>query len=127
MVPDDSMVTRAAKALLAVRSRVRWKTGKDLRHLEKRKLLRHLPPDASMEDYNDLIAGIAHDDTAFVYDYLFGVKEYFAVAGVVDGTDWLVIFSLDGLMETAFPPDDMGWYIADQRMVTVGRVGDILK
>ena len=127
MIADDGMVTRAAKALLALRSRVRWKPGKDLQHLEKRKLLGHLPPAATIEQYDDLIAGVARDGNAFVYDYLFGVKEYFAVAGVVDGVDWLVIFAPDGLMETAFPPDDLDWYLADQRMVTVGRVRNILK
>ena len=61
----------------------------------------------------------------YLYDFM-GIY-YYAVRGFVGGNEWLVIFGRDGLMETAFPPQDMDEYLEHRGFVFLGRIEEIMK
>jgi hypothetical protein len=98
--------TRVANAIRQVQSSLRWKPGKDIQHLRRRIDLGHLPPDTTVEEYQAIIATILRDPQADVFVYSWGDIPYPTVVSEYSGSRWLVMFSLSGVMETAFPPDD---------------------
>lgn len=116
-----------ATAIRALRAQVRWKAGKDVRHLEKRKRRGHLPIDFTAEQYNDLIIAILSNGQNMVYRYQVAGTTYGVVCGTHGGEEWLVIFSLDGVMETAFPPRSAEQYVKRHGFVLLGRVEEVLK
>ena len=101
----------AAEAIRTLRPLVRWKPKKDEQHVAKRKAMGHLPDEATLNDYNEIIRAILGQANALVYRYPFGSVDYYAVTGEVEGAAWLVIFSADGIIETAFPPKDLADYL----------------
>ncbi len=50
-----------------------------------------------------------------VYLYEFRETHYYAARGFAATNEWLVIFGRGGVMETAFPPENMNsiWSVAD--------------
>jgi dTDP-glucose pyrophosphorylase len=117
----------ASSALSILRKKVRWKPGKDIQHLEKRKAIGHLPERSSLEDYNTLITKLIKDDTNIVYLYEFGTERYYTVRGKVQGVDWIVIFGKDGITETAFPPRDVESYIENRGFRLLGKTGEVVR
>lgn len=115
-----------AAAILALRTQVRWKPGKDVDHLTKRKRRGHLPPDADMDDYNDITVAVLSDGESKIYRYDVTGETYGVVWGTCEGQEWLIIFGLDGVMETAFPSKAPQRYIARRAMVFLGKMEDIL-
>ena len=114
-------------AIQALRVQVRWKPGKDTRHLEKRKRRGHLPPEFTVAQYNHLIATILLNDENLVYHCQVSGVSYGAVRGTYDGREWLVIFGLEGVMETAFPPGRIEQYITLHGFVLLGKIKEVLK
>lgn len=114
-----------AAVLRALQERIQWKPGKATAHLAKRKALGHLPFECSVEEYENLIRQVVHRLEHQVYVYAFGAMRYYAVRGSVEGVEWLVIFTKEGLMETAFPPDAMEEYLAKRGFALVGTVREM--
>jgi hypothetical protein len=115
-----------AAAILSLRTQVRWKPGKDADHLAKRKQRGHLPLDAKIDDYNEIIITVLSDDESKVYRYDVAGDTYGVVWGTCERQEWLIIFGLDGVMETAFPSKAPQRYITRRAMVFLGKVEDIL-
>lgn len=110
-----------------VREKIHWKTGKDLVHLNKRRRMGHLPPSASMVEYEQLIGELVKNGQNAVYFYQVGGDHYYAVRGLAHNRQWLVIFGKGGLMETAFPPENVDDYIERRGFILLGRVEEVLK
>ncbi|MEZ4730145.1 MAG: hypothetical protein R3E79_23695 [Caldilineaceae bacterium] len=89
-------------AILLVQTAIRWKPGKEAAHLLTRKKWQHLPVDATLEDYQTIIQAVIHNHEAFVYLYRHGSRIYPAIVAPVQQKPWLVMFGIDGIMETAF-------------------------
>jgi hypothetical protein len=104
---------------------VQWKPGKGEQHLAKRKAMGHLTEEATMDDYNTLIGESLNNADNLVYHYPFGLRDYYAVSGDIKGVAWLVIFGEDGVLETAFPPDDMADYLTKRGFVSLGRLEEV--
>ena len=88
-----------------------WKIGKDLHHLNKRRKRGHIPLDWSLEDYNQLIVDIAKElknETYLYYKDTFD-QRYF----VIGDKYWIVLIGEDGIMETAFPPNNYKNYLSE--------------
>jgi hypothetical protein len=47
------------------------------------------------------------------------------VVAEIDGIRWLVMLGMDGIMETAFPPEDSATYLADPRFTRVGTLEEL--
>ncbi len=106
-------------SLQAIRKGVQWKTGKDIVQVEKRQRLSHIPPSASLLDYDTIISDLVKNDQNILYLYEFIGNHYYAVRGFVQETEWLVIFGAGGIMETAFPPENMGDYLQNRGFVLI--------
>ncbi len=116
----------AAAAIRMVRHQPRWKPGKDLAHLEKRIRRGHFSPGTSMVQYNQLIQNILNEHDSEVYHYAFGQADYFSITHEIENRPWLVLISAKGMMETAFPPEDLQEYISKNKYVLLGKLKEIV-
>ena len=123
----DDYFFEATSCIKSICKNVRWKPKKDKYHLEKRKARGHLPEGTSLKEYNSLIRGLALNNENDVYIYKFGLNRYYIIKGKVENLEWIVIFSKDGIIETAFPPDDTELYIKKRGFHFIGKIGAILK
>lgn len=118
---------QVANAIRLVQEQTRWRPGKDQIHLAKRIRLGHIPPEGSIAEYNAIIQFIVSNKEASVYVYQFGNTYYPTVVATYQTQLWLAMFGMDGIMETAFPPDDPENYFQDTRYRLVGKLEDILR
>ncbi len=116
-----------ANAIRLVQAQIQWRPGKEQVHLAKRIRLGQISPGSSLAEYNAIIQFIVSDREAFVYVYQFGNTYYPTVVATYQVRLWLAMFGMDGVMETAFPPDDPENYFQDPRYHLVGKVEDILR
>jgi hypothetical protein len=87
----------------------------------------HLLPAASISDYEQVVHNIVEDDNNVVYLYQFGDTHYYGVRGFSEAREWLIVFGAGGVMETAFPPEDMDGYLERRGFVFLGHVREILR
>ena len=109
----------------SIRQKILWKKGKKHAHLIKRRKMGHISTTASLDDYEMIISQLVHGNNV-LYLYEFGEKHFYAVRGFFESKEWLVIFGSGGLMETAFPPDDMDDYLYRRGFVLIGPLEEIL-
>lgn len=108
------------QALVDLRSSIQWRPGKGERHVRTRQRAGHLPDDATLEDYEDVIRRVVSDPSALVYRYDWSDEACYPVCvAVVDGRTWLVMTGMNGVMETAFVMDRPN-YLDDPRYVELG-------
>ena len=116
-----------ARAINKVRSTLRWKPGKDHQHLVKRIKRGHLQAETTLAQYESIIRDVVCNSVAKVYVFRFGQTDYPTVVAPCAGRLWLVMFSLEGILETAFPPDHPTLYFQDPRYIKVGNMQEVLK
>ena len=126
---SDNELKDLIEAIESLRSNVQWKEGKDVSHLNKRIKLKHLPSSASLSDYEMLIFDLVRSGENVLYLYEFTNKVYYGVRGFIKGqeNEWLVIFGVGGIIETAFPPEDIDEYLESRGFVLIGRIKEVLK
>lgn len=122
----DSLRSQIADAILTVRSQVRWKPGSAARHLQKRKVRRHLPAAASLDDYERIIQAILEDARADVHAYWHAGTPYAAIVAVCQGRRWLVMLSLDGLVESAYVVEHPEQYLGQSAFERLGSLSEVL-
>lgn len=125
----DSISTLRPQVVTAIRqlqTTIRWKPGKDLQHLQTRLEYGHLPPSAKLADYEMIITNILSQAAADVYVYVWRQDVYPTIVGNYENHRWLVMFGLNGVMETAFPPTDSEAYLADSRFHYMGTIQELL-
>jgi hypothetical protein len=122
----NQLETRVANAIRLVQSGMRWKPGKDIQHLRRRIDLGHLPHGATVDEYQAIIAAVINGPLADVFVYSWDDMLYPTVVAEYGERYWLVMFSLSGVMETAFPPDDPEDYLSDPRFRRLGALRELL-
>ncbi|MGH7802021.1 MAG: hypothetical protein ACREOW_15570 [Thermodesulfobacteriota bacterium] len=127
MVVRDDYILEAASGINAISKEVRWKLRKDEEHLKKRKARGHLLEDTTLKDYNALISGLVSNNENNVYLYKFGLSRYYVISGKIENLEWIVIFRKNGVVETAFPPEDTESYIEKRGFLHIGKIREILK
>ena len=123
MEEEQSLI---ADAIRRLREGVCWRPGKNTQHLAKRIELGHLPVRTTLPEYEAIIIRVISTSTAEVFVYRWAATFYPTVVAEVEGIRWLVMVGLDGVMETAFPPEDPETYLANlrfQRLRTLGELG----
>ena len=102
---EKDLITCALEAIDFVRDEIRWKPGKDIEHLKRRTKKRHLPKNATLQDYEAIIRKVVNEPTAqiFIYDW-FGTP-YPTVVAKVGNQLWLTMVNTGGVIETAFVVD----------------------
>lgn len=126
LLPMD-LQAQVAEAIRLVQNQIRWRPGKDQAHLNKRIRLGHISPGSSLVEYNVIIQFIVTESEADVYVYQFGDTYYPTVVTTYQKRIWLAMFGMDGVMETAFPPDDPVSYFQDPRYRWLGKLEEILR
>jgi hypothetical protein len=71
--------------------------------------------------------GLVREPQNAVYLYEFGNDRYYAVRGTSGDREWLVIFGPDGLMETAFPPEEVDECLERRGFILLAGVEEVLK
>jgi hypothetical protein len=123
----ESFRAQIADSIQEIRSQVRWKPGKGVQHLEKRIHQGHLDSATTLSEYEAIIQAIVSDPDALVYVYRYGSTDYPTVVAPYRGRIWLAMFSLVGVMETAFPPDDaIDYFSQDPRYIEIGKMKEVL-
>jgi hypothetical protein len=119
--PIDSNLRRAVlQAIRLAQSSIKWKPGKGETHLSKRIRLGHLPIQTTLSDYEAIITAILNHGEAKVFVFFFEGASYPSIVTTLQDKVWLTMIGLDGLMETAFPPDEPETYLQDPAFVYVG-------
>jgi hypothetical protein len=116
----------AALALKGLRKQIHWKPEKALIHLEKRKVMGHLSPKASLDEYHRVIRKLIRGKRNGVLLYRFGSERYYTVRGTVGGVEWIVIVTREGVIETAFPPDAIDEYLTKRGFLQLGTIQEVL-
>ncbi len=124
-VLSDEERVALVDALRAISNKIRWKPGKDIVHLKKRCRMKHMS--GTLADYEQIIYNILRNEKNVVYLYDFMGTHYYVVRGFTTRNEWLVIFGRDGLMETAFPPQNIDEYLEHRGFVFLGRIEEILQ
>ena len=125
LTPEER--AKLLNALHGIRKVVQWKPGKDILHLKKRQKMKHLPLSATLLDYHEAISALIGNEQNIIYLYEFRGTHYYAVRGFLGEKEWLVIFGTGGVMETAFPPENIDHYLAHRGFVPLGRIEEVLK
>ena len=125
LASDDR--AKLVHAVGKIQRQISWKVGKDVAQLNKRRQMQHLQPSATMLEYKEIILEFVRNGQNTVYLYEFSGDHYYVARGVTHNREWLVIFGGGGLMETAFPPEDMDDYIERRGFVLLGRIDEVLK
>lgn len=87
----------------------------------------HIPLSAKTLDYEKTILHVVTDDNNILYLYEHRGVNYYALRGFIQEKEWLVIFGAGGIMETAFPPDDMDGYLNKRGFTLIGPIKEVLK
>jgi hypothetical protein len=96
--------------------------------LEKRKDRGHLPPQADLAEYEAIIQTVLRHPEAVLYVYRYNLRDYPTVVAAYETRIWLVMFGLNGVMETAFPPDEPDHYFtSDRRYIFIGEIKELIQ
>jgi hypothetical protein len=113
------------KAIKAVRENIRWKVNSAERHLQKRKLRGHLPETATLEDYEHIILTVLQNESAQVFRYWYNRVPYVTMVATVRSGQWLVMFSYDGVMESAFIVERPKHYLSKPGFEKIGLLSEV--
>ena len=122
----EDLEKQITSAIRSVQSQVRWRPGSAARHLLKRRLRGHLPADATLSDYERVILTVLEDADAQVYVYRHNDTPYVAVVTVIQSQHWLVMFTLDGLMESAYIVEHPDRYLSKPVFDLLGSLSEVL-
>ncbi len=124
----SSLPTRLtiAETIRQLCQQIRWRPGRAEAHVEKRIRLGHLPPQATVAEYELLIMAVLNDPSAEVYLVEYGKIFYPTVVADYQGVKWLVMCGMDGIMETAFPPDDPVSYFQREKYHWISMLTELL-
>lgn len=122
----DDLLVQISSAIQSVRSQVRWKQGSGERHLAKRRARSHLPVEATLNDYEQIIHSVLTDTTAQIYLYRYDPEVYIAIVAIVEGQTWLAMFNLEGIMESAFVVERPDRYLSRSIFERIGTLDEVL-
>ena len=125
LILDEAKRIAILQAVRQVREQIIWKPGKAIPHLLKRIRLGHLSDWATLEQYNGIIACVAKSPDAKIYLYVYGETIYPTLVAELDNVIWLVMMGLDGVLETAFPPEEPENYLANSAFVYLGLIKEL--
>ena len=120
--PDLELLLQAIQRM---RQQAHWPAGSADHRLEKRKLRGHLPATATIADYEQIMQAVLQDASAQVFRYWYNQSAYVTVVTVIESKTWLVMFSYDGVLESAFVMDRPERYLNKPGFEWIGRLGEV--
>jgi hypothetical protein len=109
-----------------VQAEIHWKPESAGRHLHTRRVRGHLPLEATIEDYHGIIRTILTNEKASVYLCWYDEVVFPAVTTKLAGRLWLVMFSLGGIMESAFIVENPNSYLNKPNFEYIGLLSEVL-
>ncbi len=85
----------------------------------------HLPKAATIVDYEQIILTVLNDKSAQVYRYWHNRSPYVAIVAMVQEKQWLVMFSYDGVLESAFIVERPEHYLSKPGFEIIGLLGEM--
>jgi len=82
---------------------------------------------AAMLEYEVMIDQVITDSKAEVYIYVHEFTIYPTITSIIKEKLWLVMIGLDGILETAFPPENPKNYLSNPNFIYIGILEDLLK
>ena len=122
----EELQSQVRNAVELVQAEVRWRPGSETAHLLKRKVRNHLPLEATLADYEHIIASVVNDRDAELYVHWHEQVPYPTVVATVQDLRWLVMCDLDGVIESAFVVERPERYLGRPVFKLLGRLGEIL-
>ncbi len=113
------------KVIETVRGDIRWHTNSAARHLQKRKLRGHLPETAVLADYEQIILTVLQDQSAQLFRYWYNRSFYIVAVAAIQSQQWLVVFSYDGVMESAFVVERPAHYLNKPGFEKIGLLSEV--
>jgi hypothetical protein len=110
-----------------IQAEIRWKPGSAGRHLHTRRLRGHLPQEATIEDYDGIIRTILTNEKASVYLCWYAEDVFPAITTKLAGHVWFVMFSLEGILESAFIVENPNSYLNMPNFEYVGLLSEVLR
>ena len=117
---------QVAEAVRLVQRQTCWKPGSARRHLRKRKGRGHLALDATLAEYEQIIHSAVRNQAAIVYLYAHDNVSYVAVAASIQRQTWLIMFDLDGVLESAYIVERPDLYLRKSVFDRLGALEEIL-
>jgi len=114
-----------AKSIRLVQDQIRWKPNSAVRHLKKRKNRGHLETNATLDTYHAIIHQVINAAEAHVYLFHYS-EDYPAMVTLLGERHWLVMFSIEGIMETAFMVKRPNTYLNKSNVEYLGTLEEIL-
>lgn len=88
-----------------------------------------LPDNATLDDFNKLIQSVLHDPNSRIYRYNWDRRIPYGLVvatPTVEESQWLVMFGLNGIMETAFVITRPG-YVEQKEMMLLGTIEELVR
>lgn len=123
----DIDLDNSLKAILKAQTNIQWKPRKAIPHLNKRIHLGHLPENTTIVIYEELIIQVLSDAKAKIYVYSYESKVYPTITSIIKEKLWLVMIGIDGILETAFPPENPSNYLSNTNFIYIGILEELLK
>ncbi|MBV7337673.1 hypothetical protein KFU94_57480 [Chloroflexi bacterium TSY] len=73
----------------------------------------------TIEDYETIIKAVVASPEANVYIFWYDDVPYVAVVEIVDERSWLVLFALDGILESAYVVERPERYLQNEHIVLI--------
>ncbi|MGI0480589.1 hypothetical protein ACN4EE_07340 [Geminocystis sp. CENA526] len=102
----DIIINDILLVIELVKTQIIWKHQKAEIHLKKRIARKHLPPNCTIDGYEFIILSVINKSDAQLYLYQYNNSIYPTIVAMYKDYLWLVMFNMEGIMETAFPPDN---------------------
>ena len=84
-----------------------------------------MPPATSLTEYEAIINAVLRNPDAIVYVFQYNDIFYPTIVALYQEQVWLVMFGMNGIMETAFPPDDPDTYFQDPKNHQLGPIQEL--
>ncbi|MEZ4664508.1 MAG: hypothetical protein R2911_43805 [Caldilineaceae bacterium] len=114
-----------AATIRLVQANLTWKPGSAEQHVKQRIRRGHLPPTATLMEYEDIIRTVISNDNAQVYIFWYNATPYISIIDVVNGNHWLVMFALNGVLESAYIVERPERYLNKSEFEYVGLLSKV--
>ena len=117
--PNSISQDQVVAAIRSIQTKLVWKPNSASRHLAKRILRGHLTDMATIADYQQILETVLHGDHADVYIFWYDNIPYVAIVDMVHQSCWLVMFNLNGVLESAYIVERPDLYLRKEHIVFV--------
>lgn len=123
--PREKTINDIVLIIEQLKTQLVWKPQKAEIHLKKRIARKHLPSTSTIDDYESIILSIINNPEAQLYIYQDNDWIYPTIVAKYKNRLWLIMFSMEGIMETAFPPDNPTSYLGQLSFKYLGLLKEL--